>query len=303
MKKLFLLLCVAALALAADRGRYREDFHYSYPQTAGGRLNVDNFNGSVEITGWDRNTVDISGTKYASSQDLLNAIKIEVSSSGNAVQVRAIRPGGVHRGSIGAKYTIRVPRGTTLESVASSNGSVRVEDVEGETHLTTSNGSVHLARIRGNVDAHTSNGSVEVNDVNGRMTFRTSNGSVHAENAHGALQAETSNGGVHVHLADSEAGQVIHLATSNGPIDLQLDSPRSNDVLAKTSNGSVTLRMPGGAGAALHAATSSSGSIRSDFEILTHGQLSPSHIDGTIGSGGARIDLTTSNGNIRLLKI
>ncbi len=302
MKKLLLLLTAAAFALVAD-GRYHEDFHYSYPQTAGGRLTVDNFNGSVEITGWDQNTVDISGAKYASTQDLLKAIKIEVSSAGNAVQVKSVRPGGVHIGSVGAKYTIRVPRRTTLESVGSSNGSVRVEDVEGEAHLTTSNGSVHLARIRGDVDAHTSNGTVEVNDVNGRMTFRTSNGSVHAENAHGALQAETSNGSVHVHLADSEAGQAIHLATSNGPIELELDSPRSNDIVAKTSNGSVTLRMPEGAGAALHAATSSTGSIRSDFEILTHGQLSRSHIDGTIGSGGPRIDLTTSNGNIRLLKI
>ncbi len=246
MKKLLLLLSAAALTLVAD-GRYHEDFHYSYPQTAGGRLIVDNFNGSVEITGWDQNTVDISGAKYASTQDLLNAIKIEVSSAGNAVQVKSVRPGGVHMGSLGAKYTIRVPRRTTLESVASSNGSVRVEDVEGEIHLTASNGSVHLAA--------------------------------------------------------SEAGQAIHLATSNGPIDLELDSPRSNDVVAKTSNGSVTLRMPEGAGAALHAATSSTGSIRSDFEILTHGQLSRSHIEGTIGSGGPRIDLTTSNGNIRLLKI
>src|SRR5579864_4969705 len=116
MKKLFLLWCASALVLAADGGRYREDFHYSYPQTAGGKLTVDNFNGSLEITGWDQNTVDVSGTKYASSQDLLNAIKVEVSNSANAVQVRTSRPGGVHMGSQGAKYIIRVPRRTMLES-------------------------------------------------------------------------------------------------------------------------------------------------------------------------------------------
>lgn len=181
----------------------------------------------MEITGWDQNTVDISGTKYASSQDLLNAIKIEVSNGGNAVQARSLRPGGMHMGSLGAKYVIRAPRRTTFDSIGSSNGSIRVEDVEGETRL----------------------------------------------------------------------------PTSNGPIDLQLDSPRNNDIVAKTSNGSLTLRMPDGAGAALHAAISSTGTIRSDFEILTHGQLSRSHIDGTIGSGGPRIDLITSNGNIRVLKI
>jgi DUF4097 and DUF4098 domain-containing protein YvlB len=263
---------------------------------------LENFNGSIEVTGWDQNTVDVSGTKYASSEDLLRAVKIEVSSAANEVHVKTVGP-NVHLRNMGAKYTIRVPRRTTLESIGSSNGSLHVEDVEGNAHLTTSNGSVHLARIRGNVDARSSNGSVEVNDVNGYMSFQTSNGSVHAENAHGALEAETSNGEVHVHLADSEAGHAVHLATSNGPIDLQLDSPQRNDVIARTSNGSVTVHLPEGAGAAVHASTSSRGSVRSDFEILTRGELSRNHLDGTIGGGGPKLDLTTSNGNIRLVKI
>ena len=45
--------------------RSSQDFHYSYPMQPGGRLSVENFNGSVEISGWDQDTVDISGTKYA----------------------------------------------------------------------------------------------------------------------------------------------------------------------------------------------------------------------------------------------
>jgi DUF4097 and DUF4098 domain-containing protein YvlB len=301
MKKLCLLLAAAAVAFGADSGRYREDFHYSYPQTAGGKLTVENFNGSVEVTGWDQNTVDVSGTKYAESQDLLNALKIEASSGANSVQVRTVRP-SEERGNMGAKYIIRVPRRTALENVASSNGSLRVDDVEGDAHLVTSNGSVHLANIRGNVDAHTSNGSVEVNDLNGRMSFRTSNGGVHAENVNGAFEAETSNGSVRAHLRDTEAGQPIKLTTSNGIVDLQLDSARQNDVVARTSNGSVTVRLPAGTNASLRAATNSNGSVRSDFEILTRGLLSRNRIEGTIGSGGPRLDLTTSNGNIRLLR-
>jgi DUF4097 and DUF4098 domain-containing protein YvlB len=300
MKSLSLLLCGCLLGFAAD-SRYHEDFHYSYPQTAGGKLNVENFNGSVEVTGWDQNTVDVSGTKYAGSQDLLQAIKIDVSSVGNGVQIKTVRPQGEHR-NMGAKYVIRVPRRIVIENVASSNGSLRVEDVEGDAHLSTSNGSVHLARIRGNVDAHSTNGGVEVDDVNGSMSFRTSNGSVHAENSTGAFQAETSNGSVHVHLRDTEAGHPIKLATSNGGGDLQLDSPRQNDVVATTSNGPVTVRLPTGFNASLHAATNSTGSVRSDFEILTRGELSRHRIEGTIGSGGPKIDLTTSNGNIRLVK-
>jgi DUF4097 and DUF4098 domain-containing protein YvlB len=303
MNKLLLLLCAAALAFAGDSSRYREDFHYSYPQTAGGRFSIENFNGSVEVTGWDQNTVDVSGTKYAESQQLLNSMKIEASSSGNAVRVKTTRP-DPHHGNLGAKYVIRVPRRTELEDVQSSNGSIRVDDIDGNARLATSNGSVHLGRIHGNVDAHSSNGSIEVNDVKGNVNFKTSNGGVHAENVEGSLEANTSNGGIRVHLRYAEAGRPIRLATSNGGIDLQVDSPRQNDVLASTSNGPITVRLPAGLNASLHALTNSNGSVRSDFDVLIHaGEISKHRMEGAIGGGGSKIDLTTSNGNISLVKI
>jgi len=50
MKKVLLSLCTCAVMFAGSSSRYKEDFHYSYPQTAGGRLVLENFNGSVEIT-------------------------------------------------------------------------------------------------------------------------------------------------------------------------------------------------------------------------------------------------------------
>jgi Putative adhesin len=285
MKKLLLLLSACALVFAGDSSRYREDFHYSYPQTAGGRFTLDNFNGSVEITGWDQNTVDISGTKYAENESLLHAMQIEASSSGNAVRIKTSRP-DPHHGNMGAKYVIRVPRQTVLEDVRSSNGSLRVEDIDGNAHLATSNGSIHLGKIHGNVEARTSNGSVEVNEIDG------------------SFEAETSNGGIRAHLHDTESGHPIRLSTSNGGIDLQVDSPRQNDVVASTSNGPITVRMPGNVSASLHASTNSNGSVRSDFDVLVHsGELSKHRMEGTIGGGGPKIDLTTSNGNINLLKM
>src|SRR6266568_4805805 len=72
--------------------RYHEDFHFSYPLKAGGRLAVDGFNGSVEVSVWDQETVDISGTKYARSQEDTHDLKIEVDHTSTSVSIRAIRP-------------------------------------------------------------------------------------------------------------------------------------------------------------------------------------------------------------------
>jgi len=247
--------------------------------------------------------VDISGTKYAESQQLLNALKIETSSTGNMVRIKSVRP-DPRKGNLGAKYVIHVPRRTELENVQSSNGSLKVEDIDGNAYLATSNGSVQLTRINGNIDGRSSNGSAEVKDVKGTVNFRTSNGSVHGDNVTGAFEAETSNGGIRIHLRDPQVGHAIRLATSNGAIDLQVDSPGQNEVVASTSNGSIVVRMPGSTRANLHAATNSNGSVRSDFDILVHGgEISKHRLDGAIGGGGPKIDLSTSNGNISLIRI
>src|SRR5579864_2540922 len=72
--------------------RYSQDFHYSYPLKPGGRVSLENFNGTIEITGWDQPTVDVSGAKYASSVEARDAIKIEVNATSDSVSVRTIRP-------------------------------------------------------------------------------------------------------------------------------------------------------------------------------------------------------------------
>jgi DUF4097 and DUF4098 domain-containing protein YvlB len=113
------------------------------------------------------------------------------------------------------------------------------------------------------------------------MTFHTSNGSVRAENIRGGVDA----------------------TTSNGSVDLDLEAPPSGDVTASTSNGAITVHLPASTNATIAAHTSGHDRIYSDFDVTMRGQLAQSRLEGSIGGGGPRIDLSTSNGNIRLLKI
>ena len=141
--------------------RYHEDFHYSYPLKSGGRLAVDGFNGSVEVSVWDQETVDISGTKYARSQEETADLKIEVDHNPESVSIRAIRP-SMRRGNYGAKFAIKVPRGVVLDHLTTSNGAIRTSDGVGPARLKTSNGHVEVRRLKGTLNAETSNGPVEL---------------------------------------------------------------------------------------------------------------------------------------------
>ena len=279
--------------------RYREDFHFSYPLSSGGSLRLDNFNGSVEISGWDKNTVDIDGTKYANTEYRLKEMKIEVTPSANSINIRTLPPIDRH-GNAGARYTIHVPKHTELEGIVSSNGAIRVESVEGSTHLRTSNGSVHATMLVGPLEVQTSNGSIDVSDVVGDTTLRSSNGTIRADVRKGRFGATTSNGSITAHLREQDSNPV-RLQSSNGHIELNMDAVR--EVHASTSNSSITVRMPASAGATVDAHTSNS-NITCDFDVTLHGELRPKHhLQGTIGNGGPLLDLGTSNGSIKLLHL
>ncbi|HLJ45990.1 MAG TPA: DUF4097 family beta strand repeat-containing protein [Bryobacteraceae bacterium] len=301
MKSILLLLFATTTVFAG--GRYHEDFHYSYPQTPGGRFSLDGFNGTVEISGWDQNTVEITGTKFADSHDVLNAIRVEVSSTGNSVTVHTEHPEFHHFGRAGTTYVVHVPRRTELEQIHSSNGALRVDSIDGNCTLHTSNGSIQIHDVHGNVNGSSSNGLLDLARVDGRMTLHTSNGGIHGDEVSGGIEGRTSNGSIRLRLRESQTGDPIRLVTSNGSVELEMNSPRTNDVIASSSNGSITVRMPESAAANLSAHTSGHNRVVTDFDVRVHGTISKSRLDGVIGNGGPRMELTTSNGGIRLLKI
>jgi hypothetical protein len=280
----YLYLCTGLLLLAGcdweDFGsstQYSTDFHYSYPLQPGGRVSLDNFNGSVEIAGWDERTVDISGAKYGATPEARDAVKIDISPAPDSVTIRTIRPS--ERRNVGARYILRVPRRTQLDRITTSNGSMRVNSVEGPVRLKTSNGGMKVFNLTGNLDGGTSNGSVELENIKGDCSVKTSNGRVKAQGVQGAFDA----------------------TTSNGSVDAAVDELHPSGVRVSTSNGGITLRLARAVNARLMARTSNA-SISSEFDVSARDRNDKHHLEGTIGSGGPVLDLSTSNGSIHVVR-
>lgn len=193
-------------------------------------------------------------------------------------------------------------RAAQLERIVSSNGSIHTLDVEGAARLKTSNGGVRAENLRGSLDVQTSNGGIDVQHLEGSASLHTSNGRVHAEEVQGSLEADTSNGGITVRLVKPESGRPVKLETSNGSIELTMEAMNQNEIRASTSNGGITVHLPSGIGANLNAHANNS-SISTEFDVATQGALEKHHLEGKIGGGGPEIDLSTSNGSIRVLKM
>jgi len=144
------LLCLAACDFEDFGGfdRYRQDFHYTYPLKSGGRLSVETFNGSVEVSGWDQETVDISGAKYAATQEAADALKVAIDNSPDSVSIRVTRPSD-RRGNMGARFVIKIPRAAYVDRIFTSNGAIRTLDGSGPARLRTSNAEIRVEALRG----------------------------------------------------------------------------------------------------------------------------------------------------------
>jgi DUF4097 and DUF4098 domain-containing protein YvlB len=159
------ILFAAALMISGRASAYDEVYEKVVPLSAGGALHLENVNGSVDVSAWDREEVEIHAVKTArrSSADLA-LVKIETSTAPGRVDVATRYPAdeGV---DVTVEYKIHVPRRALLETIATVNGNVRVTDVDGGGGFSarSTNGSVHeeLQRLTAKaLSLETVNGSV-----------------------------------------------------------------------------------------------------------------------------------------------
>jgi DUF4097 and DUF4098 domain-containing protein YvlB len=126
---------------------------------------------------------------------------------------------------------------------------------------------------------HTVNGSVEAANLASDVDANTVNGHIRVSTS-GYAEAETVNGSITASLGRATWSDGLRFATVNGGITIDLPANVSTEVRASTVNGG----------------------IETDFPLTVIGRLGPRRLNGTIGGGGRRLELSTVNGTIRLRK-
>jgi hypothetical protein len=129
------------------------------------------------------------------------------------------------------------------------------------------------------------------------LIARTVNGSITAEGLQGDAEGTTVNGSVNVSTTGT-----ARATTVNGSINATMDrAVWPNGGKFTTVNGAVTLRLPAAANANVRMSTVSGG-IQSDFPVEISNEPGPKHAEAVLGAGGQRLDVSTVNGGISLLR-
>ncbi len=215
-------------------------------------IDVDTFDGAIEIHSWDKPEVEVEIEKRAMEQSLIDQIKVEATQQGDKIVLKVTGPsrtdfGGVTIGvhiSPTARLRIVVPRSTNIVA-RSGDGSIRAEAIDGKIVLNTADGSVTATRLSGDIQVRSGDGSIRFDKVTGKLDLETDDGSIGFEGKPSILHIKTGDGSVRAQIdADTVMTENWDLTTGDGSVTVTLPSVFNTELDAETSDGTVRSSHP-----------------------------------------------------------
>ena len=275
-RKIGLSLCCLVLILTAgSRAFSQSHIERDLKLAPGGRLMIDASASDVFVTGRPESGAHVVVT--SNRPDLEDLFTFRFDEEPGEVHIEVHKRSALPRPkSLQLRMEVQVPTKTNVE-IRTGGGDVKVSHIEGDTDLETSGGDVVVSGLTGNLMARTSGGDVILHDLAGDVNVRTSGGDITLENARGRVEAHTSGGDVTAAFArgNAKGGEI---ETSGGDIEIRVDPTVSLILDASTSSGEVTSNLP----------------------LKVTGEISPSRLHATLGSGGETLRLHTDGGSVHI---
>lgn len=277
MRQLLAAAAVLALATATTAAlAAKATFERTLAVNGQAQLTVETGAGNIHLTQGATNQVHVFGrvkSNWGGSEERVRQIAANppIEQAGNIIRI------GTHHENlhnISIDYEIQAPANAFLEA-ASGSGNITVDGVGEGAKLSTGSGNIHASGLQGGFTVNTESGDIFAEQVGqGDVKAQTGSGNLELRDLRGGLRAGTGSGDIKVSGAPTAAWR---LETGSGNIDY----------------------WAGTAAFTLDASTGS-GSIHSDQEMLTQGTSGRHHVTGKINGGGPTVRMETGSGDIRV---
>ncbi len=310
---------VIALQLAGSpASAQRLPFQKSLDAAGVTTLDISTIRGKINVVSGDTGRIEIGGavTIRIGVDVPENPLEIAqriaanppIESVGDTVRLRPPADERDRR-AVTVNYDVRVPAHTKILSVSDS-GETTIAGLTGAVDVRTQSGAIGLQRIGGATTISTGSGAVVVEGTKGPLTVTTSSSAFTARALGGNLRVRTMSGAVNAGFegpgdVDVETGSsAIQLrgvrgsltaATRSGKITI--DGKPDRRWAASTGSGSIDVAIA--SPPIMLDATTGSGSVSIDGAAV-NGSVSKRAVNGTIGSGGPPVRISSRSGSIRI---
>lgn len=276
---LLTVMAVASLALAQETDTTLE-------VRPGTRLKADNYGGSITVRSWARSAVRIQASHSSRTRILIDvtATAVIVKSEGRMGPAQMV------------DYELSVPKwmGVSLQgvytdiAVEGTEGNVVAETVEGDVELRGGNGTIGLKSVEGDITVTGARGRLDVNSVEGEIRLT---------DVAGDIVIETVDGDVVLERIDSPS---VEANTVDGDITYDGTIKDGGRYRFATHDGDVAVAVAERANVTV-AVSTFDGEFDSCFPVRV-GDTSKHRFSFVLGSGSARLELESFDGDITLCR-
>jgi len=271
------LIAATALALAAVPALGAEAT-FERNLTVSGRveLSVATGSGNIHLTHGSGDRIHIFGrvkSSWGGSEEQVRQIAANppIEQTGNIVRIGA-RHENLHNISI--DYEIQAPENSYLDA-GSGSGNITDEGIGENAKISTGSGNIHATGLHGGFSVGTGSGDIYAEQTGeGDVKAQTGSGNVELKNLRGGLRAGTGSGDIKIGGTPTSPW---HIETGSGNVEFW------------AGNAPLTLD-----------ASTGSGSIHTDREMLTQGSSDRHHLTGKLNGGGPTVRIGTGSGDVRI---
>lgn len=260
-----------------------------------GTVSVSNVAGMVEVKGWSRNQVEVTGELGDDVEELI------FERSGDEIEIK-VKTGRRKSRDISSDLFIKVPQRSSLD-IHTVSADIEVSDVTGEQSLESVSGDITTDAYDSDIDVNTVSGDLEVSGDRKSIRSRLSSvsGDVDTENLAGEISVESVSGDL---VVANGVFSRANLGTVNGDIVFHAQLLDDGRLDVETVNGGVDIEFAGNVSARFDIETFN-GQIRNCFgpEAVRVSKYAPGYeLKFTEGGGSGRVTIETLNGDLRLCK-
>ena len=259
-----------------------------------GEVVIVNVAGDVQVTGWDRNEVQVNA-------DLAEGVqRLDFKTSGARTTIEVVLPRGrSFQGS--TDLVVHVPRNSSL-STNTVSADQTIKDVRGMQRLQSVSGQIQTELFNEDLDIKNVSGEISVRGHNGKGTLRATNvsGDLRLSDIGPEMELNTVTGDMQVRAAEIARARI---KTTNGDLELRAASlTRDVRIEAEGINGDLRFRFRGALDAEFDIETFN-GDIENCFGPKPH--RTREYGPGTAlrfkeGNGDGRIRIKALNGTVQI---
>lgn len=288
------LLSAAVLAVLSQAAAAEQTHNKRATIAPDATIDVSNVQGSVSVTAWDKNEVELHAV-LESDKD-----RLEFEATERQVRIKVDRPDHRYRDDDDATLTLKVPKGARLV-VETVSAEIVVDGVRGEQRLESVSGSVETKAYDQPVSLHAVSGEITVSGSGGKAALTTENisGTTIVSGIRGSYEGQTVSGTIDASLAAVER---LHIETVSGDADIKAELGAAARADMESVSGSLTLTIKPPVNAEFDI-ESFSGDIDACFgpKPRDKSKYGPgSELGFTEGKGGARVTIESLSGDINI---